>query len=263
MLVHCCGIFKEFWEDIELIVHENYSQYCDENDLVILADHHWKEIDTIKSLYPNCSRVIAFQTEPLVTNHWWPIEFIVERLKSADEVWDYDLENIQVLKTYGIEAKFRPFLYTEKLKRIEHNPNPDIDLLFYGYLNPRRYEIINKFLVRCNNEFSVVLLNGVSGKKLDDFIFRSKTILSLNAHSYDRQKQTRIIHPVINNKCVISEISCRNYFGNAIIEIDFSTDEYVEQIYQIIKYDVWKQYNHCSERYKQISNDVKTIHVTS
>lgn len=254
MTFHYCPIFKEHWEDLIVIIEENYSKFYNEtDDLIILSDHHWNPISEIKKLYPNNKKIIVYQTEPLVEGHWWPVEFIVSRLQEADEVWDYDFENIEVLKSYGIEAKFRPFTYTEGLKRIPYNPNPDIDILFYGAFTPRRCDILTKIGNHYNNQFKIVILNGCSKKSLDEFIFRSKVILNINAHDSDRQKQTRIIHPIVNNKCVVSEKSKINYFGDNLIELDFSDDSFLNELYCILKYEKWKLCENCSETFKNFS----------
>lgn len=254
-MFHKYAFFKSQWEDIETIVKDNYAY--DDQDLIIIADHHRHEISYIKSLYPGHKKIIVYQTEPLVESHWWSIDFIVNKLKQCDEVWDYDLDNIEILKTYGIEAKFRPFIYSESLKRIKNKKNKDIDVLFYGTLNERRYKILSPILDFLHGSLKIVFLNNICGKELDHYISRSKIILNLNAHDFDRQKQSRISYCLINNKCVISEKSSRNYFDDCIVETEIENLGW--ELWNYIRNDTWKMFENVSDRYKEISNTTKLL----
>jgi tetratricopeptide (TPR) repeat protein len=251
------------------MVEENYANDYDENDVLVMAIHHHRTIEEIKTSNPNHKKIIIYQLEPLSKNHWWNEEFIVSRIKDADEVWDYDLDNIEVLKKYGIEAKFKPFVYAESLKRVQNKQNPDIDVFFYG--TPTEYrskilETISNCAVFGKDSSSVpCVVTGfnLTKQSLDEFISRSKIIIDLQDNNLLQkspdefvQKQSRIYYALINNKCIISEKSKRNYYGDLIIEAE--KEDLLNKIIYLLNEDRWKNYSTVSDGFKNLSiNNIK------
>ena len=198
--------FKEHWEDIAKMVEENYSQDYDDNDCLILSVHLIKDIhngvEIIEDYNPDYNKKIVYQLEPLVENHWFGMTDMINCIRDYDEVWDYDLNNIEILKQNGIDAKFKPLIYSENLKRIENKEEPDIDVLFYGTQTTYRIKTISTLIGRylyCDINF--ISINNVTGSLLDDFISRSKIILDLSNDGYLHQriqKQTRIFYALIS-----------------------------------------------------------------
>jgi hypothetical protein len=242
------------WNDISQMVNENYAHEYEPNDLLIMAVHHHHSIEKIKSENPGHGKVIIYQLEPLNKSHWWSEDHIIPILKDADEVWDYDLDNIKKLKSHGIDAKFKPFLYAEGLKRIKNSSEPDIDILFYGTLSDYRY----KFLENINhygNLGTTVCAFALTEEILDEFIGRSKIIIDLQLNDKEKfiQKQTRLYYALINNKCVLSEKSSRNYYGDLILEADNNIDDVLNQATFLLTTEKWKDYSNNSERFKQMT----------
>jgi hypothetical protein len=253
--------FKDHWEDIAKMVEENYSQDYDENDCLILSGHLINDIYSGKETIQDYNKKIVYQLEPLVENHWWGMTDMINRIRDYDEVWDYDLNNIEILKQNGIDAKFKPLIYSENLKRIENKEEPDIDVLFYGTQTDYRIKTISTLIgiyLYCDINF--ISINNVTGSLLDDFISRSKIILDLSNDGYLHQriqKQTRIFYALINNKCVISEKSDKNYFGNLITEVNIDEDlsELGNTINDYIYNKKWKNYLNVSDKFKQMSEN--------
>jgi len=252
------------WNDISHMIDDNYAQEYEHNDVLVMNIHHYQTVEQIKEFNPGYRKIIIYQLEPLTKNHWWGIDLIVSRIKDADEVWDYDLDNIEILKEHGINAKYKPFVYSETLKRIENKAEPDIDVFFYGTLTPHRYKILdfltNLGLVGYNTVWSY----GLYKEKLDEFISRSKIILDLQSSDIEDdhiQKQSRIFYSLINNKCVVSEKSKRNYFGDLITESDI--ENLGKTLDYLLENDRWKDYSNVSERFKKINakdlEDVKIV----
>ena len=235
------------------MVDENYATEENENDLFVMALYLNLSGTQLKEEFAhrNFNKLIIYQLEPLVEAHWWTTDKIVESLKGADEVWDYDLDNIELLKQHGIEAKFKPLLYTESLNTIKTIDEPDIDVLFYG--TPTRYrssffESFNKDFVHYDDTsdmygiMNIVTLYNIADQRLDEFIARSKIVLNLNPIEGDcRQQQTRIFYPLTNGKCVMSQKSNRNYFGNCIVEFTDSQD-FGEKAIELLKTGKWRDY---------------------
>ena len=124
----------------------------------------------------------------------------LEVLKRAD-VWDYSERNIELLARQGIAAKLLPVGYSECLTRIA-NVEPDIDVLFYGSINPRRQFVLERLKLRGVKVHHAFDCYGV---ERDALIARSKVIL--NCHYYDAKvfEIVRCSYLLANRKVVVSE----------------------------------------------------------
>jgi predicted O-methyltransferase YrrM len=245
-------LFAPFWDDVSKMIEENYANEYSENDCVIIGVCCFNNVNNIKNDFPYHDKYIAYQLEPLVKDHWHSLEKIISNLEGADEVWDYDLDNIKILNSYGIHAKFKPFIYSENLKRINNLENPDIDILFYGSLVKNRFEMLDKLSNHGITTENFVILCGVVGDKLDEYISRSKIILDLSTNEDRIQKQSRIYYALINDKCVVSEKSKINYFGDLILESE--KDDLVTLLLKLLKEDTWKSFSeNVSKKFKNMS----------
>lgn len=117
-------------------------------------------------------------------------------------IWDYSSLNAQMLRDAGAKHVVHcPLGYIESMKTIEP-VEEDIEVLFYGSMNVRRAQIIDKLVV---SGLQVEHLFGVYGKERDAVIARAKVVLNL--HHYDNAvfEIFRVSHLVANKKCVVSE----------------------------------------------------------
>jgi hypothetical protein len=242
------------WDMMTKMIEENYITSENFNNVLLIASQNMN-FDLIREQNPN-KKIIVYQTEPLVFDHpnslnWWNPTTIIETIKKADEVWDYDLENIKVLESFGINAKFKPFVFTSALKDIPENNSEDIDILFYGHLSEHRSNFITNFTQGYKwtyEEFpiysklkTVILINDYD-KLLREYISRSKIIVNLKPFdSKPRQQQARIFYPLINEKCVMSEWAPNNYFGENIIQFT-DTQDFGKKAIELIRTGNWKNY---------------------
>jgi hypothetical protein len=67
-----------------------------------------------------------------------------------------------------------------------------------------------------NPKANIVWLLNDFNDVLDRYIERSKIILNIHFYETAIQEQVRLFYPMINNKCIVSETSRRNYYGNII-----------------------------------------------
>lgn len=187
------------------------------------------------------NRIVAYQLEQLYHGSPWLKKYCIDFLKMCDEVWDYDLGNIQFLtQTFGVKAKLRPMLFTNALKTITPVPYDacDIDFLFYGSLNKPRADMLG-YIQRHVGRYKVTYLDNVWGKDLDSAIARSKVVLNLHYYPVGRQEQVRMFYPVINGKCVLSEKSETNFMGKSILDVEA---EHVPQIcLELVETGAWKK----------------------
>ena len=244
---------SDFWLMISQMVDGAYADESYSKSAMLLGSYVHRSVEDQKkeifSANPDFDKIVVYQLEPLVDGHHWKTERLIENLRGADEVWDYDLQNIELLRKYGIDAKFRPPTSVQSLRKINSVDSPDIDLLFYGSYTPHRAEYIQNLynasmpadLSDLYLRMNFVWLCGICDDKLDEYIARSKIILNLNPTAEEsRQQQTRIFYPLINNKCVVSEKAPINYFGESIVEFN-SPQDLAEKVVSLLSNDNWKQ----------------------
>ncbi len=234
---------------VKTMVEELYSDNSKyHNCLVILGYNLGKEINFYREKYPN-KKIIVYQLEQLFNYNpnWFNpnsnskhvkhrTSHIKKWLDECDEIWEYDLSNKWFLETLGYnKVKFVPLKYSKSLENIKVNQNPKYDILFYGAINKKRFEILKKInskfnLVVIGDNFDVdnVELNNSGIKflpkdfsdKLDNIISETKIILNLHFYESSIQEQVRLFYLLNNSKCVVSELSKKNYYGDLIHEFE-------------------------------------------
>jgi len=265
------SFLSNHWKMITDMVSECYATEDNANDVLVLGATVYRNCETIRrEYYPNANKIIAYQLEPLISGHWHNAGYIIENLKGADEVWDYDLDNIEVLKQHGIDAKFKPMLYANSLKKVPSADNLDIDVLFFGSATESRDKFFRDFAWNFHFDAirqarytttNIVRLFNIDDVRLDEFISRSKIILNLHPYDNDlcRQQQTRIFYSLINNKCVMSQRANTNYFGDCIVEFD-NYQDFGEKVVDLLTDDKWKNYPANSRDWQSFQN--KEVKVT-
>ena len=187
------------------------------NDLIICGAHDFSKYNELSSLRAHFDKIIVFNQEPLLATQR---QFMHPRyenwIKEADEVWDYDEKNIEYLQKIRSDVKLhvlKPFKDWSKCQV----PEKDIDVLFYGAMNEHRVTVLNELRKRYN----VVVIGGIFGDALDEFILRSKVLL--NIHFYYEcamQEQARMIRWIGAPCRIVSEKSHKNYLNVEELEYD-------------------------------------------
>ena len=122
------------------------------------------------------------------------------------ELWDYSKANIGKFNAQGLfNVRFLGLGYQKELMRIGNASKKDIDILFYGSLEPndRRTLILQQLRAAGLN---VPHVFGVFGPQRDSLIARSKLVL--NIHFFDTQifECVRVFYLLHNSIPVVSEI---------------------------------------------------------
>jgi hypothetical protein len=201
--------------------------YCDNNPSTknIVLGAHLLNDNLIEDIPEN---TIIFNTEQIesITENWK--KKILNLARKNIIFWDYSQYNLDYLsKTINIKGKLFQIGYQKELNRINHNIDKNIDVLFYGSINTRRENIINKLKDR---KINVKTLFGVYGKERDDLIAKSKLIL--NMHMYDSKifEIVRVFYLLSNSIPVISEVGSDTKFNNDFLDlICKSTYENIEK----------------------------------
>jgi hypothetical protein len=251
--------YNHVFDHIEKILLEHYNDRPEYDKVVVAMGYNvLKNFDFLRKEYPG-HKIIAYQLEHLVNKSPWVSKGARRVLAGADEIWDYDKDNIiWMRKNYKLNAKFKPLMYAESLKILPPvvENKCDIDVLFYGYMHPRRAQLILKIQHDFGGKHKIFDLYGVWGKELDEYITRSKIILNISSETIARQEQPRIFYPVINGRCVLSEKHIVNYFGDSIVECPYK--DIPDKIKEMLKNGTWLDVAYqSSERYKKVSEKYK------
>lgn len=125
------------------------------------------------------------------------------KLLHAFPVLDYSPRNRQKLIDAGFaHAELLEVGYTAQLSRIEHAPDKDIDVLFYGSLNAERKAILDQLTALGLN---VVHLFGIYGAERDKAIARAKVVLNMHYFRSAIFEIVRVSYLLANHVCVVTE----------------------------------------------------------
>jgi hypothetical protein len=233
---------------VMLLEHFDIAEY--NNYLFSLGTYIKLSGNELKKIFPN-KKIIIYQLEQLMgITTWQHTPTIINNIKSADEIWDYDHLNAHYLLEWDIQVnRVMPLLYSNNLEKININYNPEIDVLFYGIINDRRHRIFMQLQTDLYNNIKMAWIFGESN--MDKYIANSKVILNLHAaEPWNRQEQVRLFYPVINGKTVISEISQANNMPNEIIES--SIDDLSKSILYACNTSQWLNFGlEAKEKFKQ------------
>ncbi|HEX7323120.1 MAG TPA: hypothetical protein VF299_09365, partial [Mycobacterium sp.] len=118
--------------------------------------------------------------------------------------WDYSQANVEYLAALGLpRPTYVPIGYVPELTRIAP-ATEDIDVLFYGALNGRRYAILREL---CDRGLRVKWLPGTYGASRDAWIARSKIVLNLHYFEAKIFAIVRVSYLLANRRAVVSEHS--------------------------------------------------------
>ena len=127
------------------------------------------------------------------------------KLAKKFDIWDYSMKNIEKFHAIGIDrVKHLKIGFQKELVRIDPYKNKDIDVLFYGCINERRKEVLDKLAA---NGLRVKVLFGVYGKERDEWVERSKLVL--NHHFYNSHifEVVRVFYLLTNSIAVVGEVN--------------------------------------------------------
>jgi hypothetical protein len=173
--------------------------YPDTINIVIGA--HLLDISHI-SQFPKSSIILNTEQLDGINTAW--LTTILQYAKNFS-VWDYSRKNISKLHDLGFnEVKLLELGYQSELQRIPKNSHQDIDVLFYGSMNPRREKIIAELKAF---DLNAHISFGIYGSQRDELISRSKVVL--NHHYYDSEiyEVVRTSYLINNGKLVLGEVN--------------------------------------------------------
>lgn len=270
---------KYTFESVKQMIMLNYGNLVEyKNTLVVLGYNITFNISHIRKEYPD-RKVVIYQLEQLFDNksNWYNSKtdnpklveitrHIRRALEECDEIWDYDIDNIDFMKSEGITNKIKhvPLEYTSELIRKNKIKNPKYDLLFFGTINDKRAKYLSKLFKKYNTciiapnhnihqqyDFGKHVITAMYSDEIYNYIFNSKIIINLHYYDSSLQEQVRLFDLLINNRTIVSEKSRKNYFGDLIYEFDNDKEMY-EKIDFILDNKIWEN-STISEDFKNYS----------
>jgi hypothetical protein len=210
---------NDFFNHVSIMLLEHFDKIEYDNTLIIVGSCVVYPYSKFKSENPN-HKIIVYQLEQMMGgSNWHSINYISSNFSGCDTLWDYDPMNVFYIKEYhnlNVD-KLLPMLYTKSLDKIENKEYPSIDVLFYGFINERRFKILNNIQSNTYNTLKIAWIYGEPN--VDRYIADSKVILNLHAFEpWNRQEQVRMFYPLINGKTIVSEPSQTNHFDGMIVE---------------------------------------------
>lgn len=234
------GVFDELAElinysliDLGFSSEWGYNQVRRKKTNIIIGIHLISD-EMFKSI-PKCS--IFFNTEQMesVRVEWEQIILKIARERRL--IIDYSLKNVDYFNQRGVaDVRLFKFGYQPDLERIERAKIQDIDVLFYGTMNPRRQEIIDAMRVE---GLVVKTLYGVYGKERDDWIARSKLVLNIHFYPSEILEVVRLFYLCINKVLVLTELNETTFvddaFNSRVIGVPY--EQLVERAVELCRDD--------------------------
>jgi len=197
---------------------------------VVLGCNFLPKIKIFPSKLPK--NLILFNLEQVYRTSPWITKDYLDLLKRF-VVWDYSEKNIEAWREMGLERVVRCGIgYEPELRRIPEATETDIDVLFYGSVNPRRKKILEALQ---KAGLRVKTLFGVYGDERDRYIARSKMVLNL--HFYDAQvfEIVRVSYLLANRRFVVSEVGADEW-GKDIFGEGIAFSSYEELVETCVRY---------------------------
>jgi len=123
----------------------------------------------------------------------------------AFPVWDYCRANADALEKMGVpRPAVVPVGYVPQLTRIA-SAAEDLDVLFYGSMNPRRRAVLDELTRRGARVHAAF---GLYGAARDALVARSRLVLNVHYYQAKVFEVVRVSYLLANRRCVVSERGC-------------------------------------------------------
>lgn len=262
MKTYCANpVFKP----VEILINEYYAPQPRYDKYMVFfgynlpdSEHILPFMDMMKDAKRDGYTVVIYQLEQLFQSSYWVNPMAIERLNAADEVWEYDYENIWFMADHmkiTSNIKFRPMLYSEAIKTVKHKPanEKDIDILYYGGLHEYRKKSLT-YIQKNILPHKIEFIQNVWGADLDEYIARSKIVLNLHSFHDNRQEQVRMFQLVSNGCCVVSEFSEVNHMGDSVLNVP--VDDIPGVCRELLRTGAWERFGATAmHKYKALSSE--------
>jgi hypothetical protein len=152
---------------------------------------------------------IVYQLEQLTVSEKLSEQYI-KLLTKANKIYDYSSVNLNYYpKNLLYKVEFLPFL--PSLTSKYHNNKCDIDVLFYGFLSPRRIEILKSL------DLETKIDNDLSLDNMQREINNSKYVLSYGTYSNVHNDSFRVSLALNLGANILYEQSQESWYNDFIL----------------------------------------------
>lgn len=146
---------------------------------------------------------VIYNLEQIDADSEWLTDKYLDLLRRF-RVWDYSPANAERLRGMDVAVEGVCGIgFVPAFSRINQNVEEDIDVLFYGGLNPRRQAVLDELKKRGLN---VVVAVNCFGEARDRLVARSKVVLNIHYYEAKVLEMVRISYLLANGQCVVSEV---------------------------------------------------------
>lgn len=166
----------------------------------IIVGAHYLDHALLDELPPDS---IIYNTEMVVRGSPFIPDLIpfVERF----ETWDYSSINIEAWRAWGVARRIRWLRpgYLPESTTIDPATPTDIDILFYGFVNARRYDILKAMT---DAGLKIHIAQNVYGPERSALIARAKIVLNLHSRPDSMLEFARVSQALSNHRVLVTEV---------------------------------------------------------
>jgi SAM-dependent methyltransferase len=171
---------------------------CGDRRPIVLGSHLLSDADEMA--LPLGS--VLFNFEQVNAGSGWTTDGYLSRL-ARHRVLDYSVRNTRALRASGVRhARHLPIRAMPSQAPSDAPGFRDIDVLFYGSMNERRFRTIEEIKAR---SLSVVSLFDVYGAELDAVVARAKVVVNIHFYEAAIFEALRVCPLLSRGICVVSE----------------------------------------------------------
>lgn len=187
----------------QIISDLNTNIISSNNVIIIFGFHDICRNKQVMNYIKNFTTIV-YNSEQLHIRDWAQY---LNALKNIDYIWDYSINNIELLNEKNINNTTHVPLGFSKgfiIDGINDDTRDNKTILFIGNMNTRRYQIIGKI---DNLGEDVLFLTNTWGNKYDDYVKKNNLFLNIHYYSNPILELFRIVPLLCNGCSVLSEYS--------------------------------------------------------
>ena len=187
----------------QIISDLNTNIISSNNVIIIFGFHDICRNKQVMNYIKNFTTIV-YNSEQLHIRDWAQY---LNALKNIDYIWDYSINNIELLNEKNINNTTHVPLGFSKgfiIDGINDDTRDNKTILFIGNMNTRRYQIIGKI---DNLGEDVLFLTNTWGNKYDDYVKKNNLFLNIHYYANPILELFRIVPLLCNGCSVLSEYS--------------------------------------------------------
>lgn len=191
---------------------ENVEQLSNELKIPVVYHLQPNYMYYVFSAHDACKQLLDFQKEHSKT------KYIIMQSENVDSCFFKDKNYIQLMKQntvyqyspmiakhclikYGIECGS---YFTWNYPYLADDRKRDIDVIFFGTMTTKRYNIINEL----QRKYPIIAITQTFGKEMEEILLRTKYVINISAYDNNALETHRINKAIACGCKVISNPSC-------------------------------------------------------